>query len=178
MKATLFSIIFVAVAAMFTACNNGDYVAQATSPANQSVNPMNVLDSAGFNWTGADAISANINGQYYHIDSSQVTFSLVSGTNVINGFTGVAHGFHFELSNVYSNNIYDMGYKITERFMEYVDSPSTGPVTYHSYLGNVGQVQIIRNDPDRIIGRFHFQALDQIGGKVINVSNGWFNIGK
>ena len=99
-------------------------------------------------------------------------------TNVITAVAGVSHVFQMDLTDVYTNNIYPMGYTITNRYMEYTDSIPTGPISYHSYYGNVGQVQIIRNDAARIIGRFHFQALDKLNGTVINVSQGWFNVRK
>ena len=178
MKKILFSIIFVVTATTFFACNNGDYNSNITSAANASVNPMNILDSAGFNWTGTDAVSATVNGTFVHIDSTQAFFAFTGGANVITAYYGIAHGFAMHLEDVYSNNIYPMGYKVTNRWMQFVDSPATGPITYYSYFGNVGQVQIIRNDPTRIVGRFQFQGLDKINGQLINVSNGWFSLHK
>jgi hypothetical protein len=163
----------------FFACSNGDYNANPTSAANGSVNPFELLDSAGFNWSGTNSISANINGNFFNVDSTKVNFNLTAtGTNVITGYLSPGRGLRFELNEVYANNIYPLGYNNKYRLMEYHDSVGTNAVTYYSYFGNVGQVQILRNDPLRIIGRFHFQALNMVNGTVINVSNGWFNIGK
>lgn len=178
MKKILFSIIFIATATTFFACNNGDYNANATSPANNSVNPLDVLDSAGFNWSGTDAVSAYVNGNFVHIDSTQAYFTFTGGANVINAYYGISRGFSLHLEDVYGNNIYPMGYSITNRYITFSDSLATGPINYFSYYGNVGQVQIIRNDPTRIVGRFHFQGLDKINGTLINVSNGWFSLHK
>ena len=179
MKKVLFSIIAVLATCTFFACNNGDYNANPTSNANGSINPMDLLDSAGFSWSGTDAISANINGNFFNVDSTKTSFTLTStGTNVITGYVTPGHGLRFELNEVYGNNIYPLGYNNTYRAMMFQDSVGSSAVTYYSYFGNVGQVQILRNDPQRIIGKFHFQALNMVNGTVINVSNGWFNIGK
>lgn len=184
MKKVLFSIVAVVASCTFFACSNGDYLANPTTAANNSVNPLNVLDSAGFNWSGTDAVSCNIDGNYFNVDSTKVTFTLTSsGTNVITAFVGPSHGFTFNFNDVYAGNIYPISLTSTggidlTRYISYTDSPSTGPRTFYSYLGNVGQVQILRNDPQRIIGKFHFQGLDHKNGTLINVSNGWFNIGK
>lgn len=179
MKKALFSIIFVAAASLFFACNNGEYNANPISNANGSVNPLNTLDSATFEWTGQDAVSAYVNGTYFHADSTQANWVLATGgVNVITAFTSLTHGFIMSMSGVYGNNIYNMGYTVTNPMIAYTDSIPTGPITYYSYFGNVGQVEIVRNDAQRIIGRFHFQALNQVGGSVINVSNGWFNLHK
>ena len=165
---------------MLFSCGNKDYIANPTTSANNSVNPLNLLDSAGFNWTGTNTISANVNGTNVVIDSTHCTFSLIAatGTNVITGYLGVNHGFYFSFSNVYAVNIYPMGYTVTDRYAAWSDSASGTAKTYYSYNGNVGQVQILRNDPLRLIAKFHFQGLDMINGTVTNVSNGWINIGK
>lgn len=178
MRKALLSIISVIAATAFVACNNGEYNANPSSAANGSINPMYMLDSAAFNWGGADAVSAYVNGTYVHIDSPNVTFNLVSGNNIITAYTAPNKGFRFELADVYTNNIYSMGLNIYSRMMFFSDSVNNAPITYYSYFGNVGQVQIIRNDPDRMIGRFHFQALNTTNGSLINVSQGWFNIRK
>lgn len=179
MKKVLFSIIAGIGACTFFACSNGDYNANPTSASNESINPFNLLDSAAFNWSGTDAISANINGNFFNVDSTKTGFILTSGgTNVITGYISPGHGLRFDLNEVYGNNIYPLGYNNSYRAMSFQDSLPTGVKTYYSYFGNVGQVQIIRNDPQRIIGRFHFQALNMLNGDVVNVSNGWFNIRK
>ncbi len=179
MKKVLFSIIAVLAACTFFACSNGDYNANLSSNANISLNPLYVLDSAGFNWTGTDAISANINGNFFNVDSTKVSFSLSpTGTNIITGYISPGRGLRLELNDVYATNIYPLGLNNTYRLMMYQDSIGANAVTYYSNLGNVGQVQILRNDPQRIIGKFHFQALDTSKTLVLSVTNGWFNIGK
>ncbi|PQJ09207.1 hypothetical protein CJD36_020695 [Flavipsychrobacter stenotrophus] len=179
MKKVLFSIIAVLAACTFFACSNGDYNANPLSAANGSVNPFDQLDSAGFNWSGTDAISANVNGNYFNVDSTKTGFFLGSGgTNIITGYISPGRGFRFELNDVYATNIYPLGLNNVYRYMMYSDSIGSSAITYYSNLGNVGQVQILRNDPLRIIGKFHFQALNMANGTVINVSNGWFNIKK
>ena len=179
MKKLLFSIMAVVGACTFFACSNGDYIANPTSNANNSVNPLNVLDSAAFSWTGSDAISAYVNGTYVHIDSNHTSFYLssVDGSNNISGILGVSHGFVFVLKNVYAGSVYDMSYNDFDHYVSWSDSVDT-PRTYYSYLGNVGQIQIERNDPLRMIAKFHFQALDKVNGIVMNISNGWMNIHK
>lgn len=178
MKKALLSIISVVAATAFFACNNGDYNANPSSAANESVNPLYILDSAGFDWTGTDAVSAYVNGTYVHIDSPAVTYDFQSGTNIIVASTGGNKGFRMELADVYGNNIYNMGLNIYSRVMYYNDTIDNAAVKFYSYFGNVGQVQILRNDPDRIIGKFHFQALTATNGMLINVSKGWFNVRK
>lgn len=178
MKKALFSIISVIAATAFFACNNGDYNANPSSAANESVNPFYTLDSAGFDWTGADAVTAYVNGNYVHMDSPIVHYDFLSGTNVITAYPSPNKGFRIELNGVYANNIYPLGLNNYTNVMVYLDSVANLPVSFYSFFGNVGQVQIIRNDPDRIMGRFHFQALTGVNGTLINVSKGWFNVRK
>ena len=178
MKKLLFSIMAVCGACTFFACSNGDYNVNTDAVANTNINPLNLLDYAGFNWTGTDVISANVNGVNVVIDSIHSNFVLSSdGTNVITGYLGVSHGFAFYLKDVYGGNIYPMGYTITNRYAQWSDSIGA-PKTYFSFFGNVGQIQVLRNDPLRLIAKFHFQALDKLGGTVYAINNGWINIHK
>ena len=185
MKKILLSIMAIAATCSFVACSNGDYLANPVTHANESVNPDNVLTIDQFSWGGTDAISCKINGVYYNVDSAHTTWGLdTAGYNVITGFTGIAHGLILRMKNVYGGALYNFGTlnlansNNTLRSMIFYDSMATGPKAYSSAIGNIGQVYILQNDSSRIKGKFHFQALDSIGGNVINVSEGWFNVNK
>jgi hypothetical protein len=186
MKKVLCSIIAIAGACLFFACSNGDYLANPTTVSNQSDNPLDYLDSNKMTWTGTDALSAKINGAFFNSDSAHTSWFLdTAGYNYISGLTGISHGFVLRFRNVYAGNLYTFGtlnarYN-TERICVYYDSVDK-PRAYSSALGNVGEVYIIENDSShttksRIKGKFYFQAIDGTG-KIVNVTEGWFNVKK
>ncbi|MBC7554288.1 MAG: hypothetical protein H7257_09940 [Taibaiella sp.] len=181
MKKIFLSIIAVLSALQFTACSNGEYIANPTTEANVSANPLNPYSTDAFSWSGTDAVSAKINGANYNCDSFHTTWSLDSGYNVITAYNATNYGLVLTMKDVYVGQTYTMGFGKTARMGVWQDTSGTGvnkAKSFVSYFGNAGQINIIKNDSARLIGKFYFQALDSPGGKVINVSEGWFNINK
>ena len=181
MKKVLFSIFALWGVLSFSSCSNGEYIANPTTNANVSANPLNPYSTDAFSWTGSNAVSAKINGTYFHADSTQAVWALDSGSNVIAAYTGLSYGIYLKLKDVYKGGIYSMGFNKTDRMGVWYDTSGTGTHKYKAFFsnfGNDGQVKIIQNDSNRIVGQFYFQALDSIGGFVVNVTEGWFNIKK
>ena len=179
MNKLLFSILAIAITLGMAACTGKAYDTNLNSNANLAYNPLNLLDSAQFNWGGTDPVSASINGAGYTADSASTVFSLdASGTNIITAYVnGTQKGFVMRLRNVYAGNIYNFSRASNDTSMIFQDS-SAAPYQFYSQLGNIGQVLILRNDPQRIIGRFQFLAYNSIGGTAVAVTNGWFNVHK
>lgn len=175
MKKTFYSILFVAVTGILGACSNGDYLANPSNPGNGSINPLNPLKSEDFTWTGTDPMSADINGTHWVAEAASFTLD-TSGTNILVGTKG-ANIMGFYLNNVWSGNLYDMGFKVGNRFGTFLDSATAVNGAYFSYLGNSGEVKILENDSAYIKGQFYFQGVTT-GGKIINVTNGYFKIAK
>ena len=177
MKKVLLSIIALVAICSFMACSNGDYNTNvASTTVNNSGNPLNPLDSAGFNWTGSGAFSAKINGVLYQGDSSNTVYSFSLGNNMITSVIGT-QGFFLNYKDVYSNNIYNAGFQAYNQYGIWQDTISSPTAQYYSYNGNVGQVQILRNDNFRFIGKFYYQGKNS-NGAIVNVSEGWFNLHK
>ena len=157
------------------ACSNGDYNTNAGSVASSSANPLNQLDSAGFNWTGTDPLSAKINGQLVVFDSATTNYSFSLGVNAVLGIKGI-QGLILSLKDVYGDNIYNIGYQQYTHYGCWYDTLTSPTAQYVSYNGNVGQVLVLRNDT-RFIGKFYFQGKNA-KGELLNVSEGWFNVPK
>lgn len=177
MKTRLLSLLAFITIISITSCTQADYLADANDPANESVNPMNLLTADDFNaWDGTAPLSAKVNGVGYQALSSGTTYDFVAGFNIIKAYTNSKDYFYLKLSNVYAGNVYNMGSLEQDRTCYFKDS--TNGVTYYGNLGNVGQVYIIRNDSANITGKFHFQALSAMNGILVNVSSGYFNVNK
>lgn len=183
MKKIFYSILFFAAAGLaFSACSTGDYNANISSAANNSVNPLAPLDSAAlsaFVTSGKPSfITATINGSPWSSGDSATGWFLddTTGTNIISGISG-GQGLVLFLANVYAVNIYKMGYnnKVTYAVWDQVDTSTLPAFAYFSYLGNSGEVQILENDNTAIRGTFYFQGINSTGS-VINVSNGYFYV--
>jgi len=183
MKKILYSILFFAGTCLaFAACSSGDYNANPSSNANNSVNPLQPLDSAQLSsyvtTAGPSTISASINGSGWSSDSLSGWLLDSTGTNIITGISGKT-AILLYLKNVYATNIYNMGYNNHITYGHYTNNDSAAlPVNaYWSYVGNSGEVQILENDPVYIRGTFYFQGINSTGD-VINVTNGYFYIKK
>ncbi len=178
MKNIICSILAVLGTCTFLACSNGEYVSNSVTLGNSSSNPLDPKDSAKFDWGGSSNFSVMVNGASYSVDSTHCGFFLDTlGGNVISAVVDGAHAMSLRFENVYGGNTYTMGYLNTIRMGTWSDT-IPHPKLYYSFWGNVGQVQILRNDASRIIGKFYFQCADTLGGTVVNVQNGWFNIPK
>lgn len=177
MKAKFSTFITLLLFITLASCTQADYLADATDPANESVNPMNLLTADDFNaWDGTPPLSAKVNGVGYQALSTATTYDFVGGFNIIKAFTNSKDYFYLKMANVYAGNVYNMGSLEQDRTCYFRDS--TNGVTYYGNLGNVGQVYITRNDSANISGKFHFQALSAMNGILINVSTGYFNVNK
>jgi len=186
MKKILYSLLFAATAGVvFSACNNGDYNANPDSAGNNSINPLQPLDSAqlaAFVTAGTPSfIKCTINGSPFSSNDSGTLWALdTAGTNVMTGITGKSGKVvALLLKNVYAGNIYNMGSKIKSTFALTADLDTLYRElhVHYSYFGNSGEVQILENDATAIRGTFYFQAIDSLGD-VQNVSDGYFWIKK
>ncbi len=189
MKNFLRSIIAVAAICTFTACSNGDYVANPATNANASGNPIDALTSKDqFSWSGSGAFSVKLNGVPFSADSSMVSWSLdTGGYNIITAMPSPGHIITMYFKDVYGGNIYTFGtlQKVSNnlRYVVVDDTSSGSHAVYSSQLGNIGQVYLSRNDSatgflPHISGKFWFQALDKPGGTIMNASEGYFDIKK
>jgi hypothetical protein len=182
MKNTFYNILMVAgVCCVFAACSSGDYNANPSSPANQSVNPLTPLDSAQFTWSGSDPFSANTSsgGFQAKVGYAWWVFDDTTGADIITAVNG-KQLFQFYLLGTYAGHIYSLGHNVMKTKALFVDNDSAAdPVnhTFYSYNGNSGEIQILQNDTSRIKGLFYFQGVNANNG-VVNVSNGYFNIKK
>ena len=177
----LSSLLLIAFGVIFIGCTKAAYQADATGAANESVNPLNLLTKDEFTWSGTPPLSAKVNGVAFQAQQANFYFGFDTGNNRIYAYRGSdSVGFTLRLKDVYADNVYNFQYGSTLRMGTYRSDSARGPL-YYSYLGNVGQVYIVRNDtaaPWTIEGKFHFQALTAINGKLINVSEGYFKFNK
>ena len=180
----LFSIVMLFSALMgFFACSNANYVANPSSNANTSFNPLN--HSPSYNWTGTGPLSAVINGASWIADS--VTWQTDTHQyNIINGSVGGKKFMSILLNGVYPGNSYTMGATNGSQFIEFIDSVSVpARLTYNSLIApfGTGGIKIIRNDTlapgvhGYIEALFFAQCTDSIG-RVVSITNGYFNIQK
>ncbi len=159
--------------ALFAACSNGDYVANPSSNSNGSINPLDPLKEGDFTWSGTDPMSADINGTnmvfgaYWRLDSGRNTLTGTNGTKMI----------VLSLKDVYTNNLYDMGYQQYQTNGFVTDSFGNVDSYYFSVLGNSGGVWISQNDSAVIKGKFYFQGVNS-RGQVMNITHGHFNVSK
>ncbi len=183
MKNTFYTLLMVAgVCFTLGACSSGEYNANPSSPANQSINPLAPLDSAGFNWasSGVRPLSATINGAGWVAKDSLGGwfFDDSTGADVIYGVSGL-QGIKLYLLGAYAGKIYSLGYHEYKTWGLYtdVDTSLAAGHAYYSYFGNSGEVQILQNDIHAIVGMFYFQGATSTGN-VVNVTNGYFSCNK
>lgn len=165
----------VAIATLYAlgSCNNGAYVANPNTNGNNSPNPLDPLDSSGFNWGGESAISFKVNGSYIRMDSTVAGYRFDSGYNIVSGYSN-GRFISIYLNEVYRGSSYNFGLSNLQRFGTYGDTTKG----HFSYFGNVGQVYIIRSDGERFKGKFYFQAADTIGRNIVNITEGYFDVRK
>jgi hypothetical protein len=171
----IFYALAVAGISVLAACSNGDYKASPDNNANGSVNPVTPLTSTQYSWSGEDPLSANINGAYWKADEAYFmmdsTFS-----NILVGRKG-NQLIYFYLRDVWKDNLYDIGYKVPYRYIAWTDSVDGTYSAFYSNLGNSAGLKMLRNDSAGIQGLFYAKAVDA-KGRVVNVSNGYFNLKK
>lgn len=177
MKKVFYSALLLLGVYGFSACNNGDYKANPSSPANGAVNPITPLKSSEFTWSGDNPLSADINGvhwkaseAYWHLDST--------GANIVIASGGGKYMF-FRLSDVWTGNVYDMSYNNPQRYSFMSDSSGTNHMLdiYYSNLDNSGGISIIQNDSAVIKAKFYYKGYDGKGQEVW-IANGYMNISK
>lgn len=175
MKKVFYSLLCAGSLLGFAACSNGDYNANPDSVENGAVNPITPLTSDEYNWGGTDPMSAEINGAGWVADNASFTLD-GSGSNVLVGTKdGSAKVMRLSLKDVWSGNLYDMGWKNTDRYGLLTDTVNNVFTPYYSYLGNSGGIKIIYNDTDAIKGMFYFKGVT-LDGQVVTVNKGYFNI--
>ncbi len=179
MKKLLYSALFCAcITAVLASCGGKDYVANPSSNANGSVNPLNPLTSSQFTWTGTAPLTVYVNGSPWTADTAFYTFDDSSGTNVIVGYKGT-QAIQLNLTDVYAGNVYSMQLKTYNRIAVWYNLDSVYAITstYSSILGNSGEIKIIENDSAKMVAQFYFQGVNASGG-VDNFSNGYLSINK
>lgn len=187
MRQIFYSILLVgAISFVLTACSNGDYIANPSTNANQSINPLNPLTSSQFNWVGISPMSVKINGgALQKMDTAWYYLDTKSGFNYIVGMKG-AKKVALRLFDVWGNNMYMLTYKDTAtRLVELADSVKikVGDSTvntlniWSTHFGNSGEIKILRNDSATISGMFYCQLADTAGA-VTNISEGYFTLPK
>jgi hypothetical protein len=177
MKKIVYSVLFcISISAFLWSCSSGAYVANSSSPANNSVNPLNPLTTSQFTWTGVDPVSCNINGTPWVADSA--TYSLIdsTGANVVLAYKNKKLVLSLYLVRTWQGSLYNMGYKQYNTTGTYFPD-STLTNYYYSALGNSGELYMQKNDTVNFQGRFYFQAVNT-KSQVVNISNGYFNLKK
>ncbi len=175
MKRILYCALLFTGLSIFSACSNGDYIANPAAAANNSINPLDPLKKTDFTWTGTDPVSAEINGNQWVAETATYVFD--SGRHYILAMKGNS-ALVFNLTDVWRDNLYNMGYGQFNTNVVYMDSFGGSVNDYFaSYQGNSGGLYMLQNDTIAIKGLFYFQGLNAAGG-VRNVIHGYFNIAK
>ncbi len=194
MKKLLNFLTLATLSATLFSCAK-DYTANPSSAINQSINPYNPLDSAGFAQftNNAGAFSCYINGQFFQLPEPIVRWgwNATTGSDQIIAAVDSNYGMVLNLKDTWSNGIFDFDpgtwngsqyiNKVGKIYATVFDSVLSKNY-FQSIIGNSGRVYIIRNDgysdTARLIGRFYFNCRDTVSGTVINVTEGYFNIKK
>ncbi len=184
MKKWMYAAAIALGVATFYGCSNGQYSANTVTPANNSNNPLNPSDSASFNWTGQPGyLVADINGTHFSLDSTQArVYDDTGGGHIVSGILGGPYGLFLRLGKVWAGNKYN----VTNLYYPPSDVNNTiifydtvnAHRLYTCYFGNVGQIYMVQNDALRFKGYFYCQTLDSVGGSVVNIANGWFDLPK
>ena len=175
MKQFIHAVLLFSGIIGFSACSNGDYIANPSSNGNSAINPITPLTAAEFTWSGQEPLSADINGVHWKADA--VTFGLDStGANIMIA-TSASGGkmMYFRLSDVWSGNLYDLEFKNVKRWSYYADSVGSLLGYYRSDLGNSGEIKIVENDSAVISGLFYYEGVTP-GGQIASIKNGYFKI--
>jgi hypothetical protein len=180
MKKLLYSILFCAgITGLLASCGGKDYLANPSSNANASVNPLNPLTSSQFTWTGTAPLTVYVNGAPWTADTAIYSFIDSSGTNYILGWKGKQY-LALYLTQVYGGgNIYNMQLKTYNTIGVWYDLDSISSINseFTSLLGNSGEIKVIENDSAKMVAQFYFQGVNGYGG-VYNFSNGYLSINK
>ncbi len=179
----IFSVFLLSLTGLYSC--SAKYSANPNSLVNNSSNPIN--QNPTYNWTGTDPISATVNGVPWVADPSSLSIDFTSpGYFIFAGSVGGKQIMRFWYNNVWPGNTYRMGINNGSQYIIYYDSASVpAKFAYQSILAvwGSGGTKIILNDtfaygvPGYIKGLFFFEGVDSVG-RVINVSNGYFNVRK
>src|SRR4051812_49326598 len=111
MNKGFFTILLVAgLAYICGSCSSGAYVANPTSNANGSINPLNPLKPDQFTWAGTgNKVSLTINGSPWSSDSAYYFWYDSIQTNVVTAFGKDGKILSLMLKDVWAGNLYNMG---------------------------------------------------------------------
>ena len=168
----------VVVCGLFSACTGGAYNATPSSNANYVINPLQPLKASQFTW-GVGSTTGTLGGVINGVawSTSNATWVLdTTGSNDIVGNIGSTMVF-LRLKEVYTNNLYSMGYLQYDHACSYSDSVGKNYFAYYSYLGNSGEAYITENDSAYIRGMFYCECISA-SGQIAAINNGYFNIKK
>lgn len=174
MKKIIYALA-VAGISVLASCSNGDYKASPDNNTNNSVNPIAPLTSSQYTWTGAEPVSANINGSPWTADVAYFSNDS-TWANVIVAMKG-SQVMYLYLRDVWKDNVYDIGYKVPYRYIIWTDSVDGTYSAFYSNLGNSAGLKMNQNDSATIKGQFYAKAVDS-KGRVVNISNGYFKLSK
>jgi hypothetical protein len=185
MKRRLFSVLFVAIAAVgFTACNNGVYDVDPKTDNSNIFNPLNPPGglNTSFNWGGTDPMSAEINGVAWKADEIAIfemptdnSHWFVTGRN--NSGDTAACTLYFR-KDVEAGKNYFLHIGNTDQNASFTTKMSDPNSVYASTLTQQGQIKILEIDNTHIKGLFFFMGKSPITGLWINIGKGYFNVNK
>lgn len=182
-------LLFAGACASLCSCSNGQYSASPSSNANSSINPLQPLTSSQFTWGGTAPMSADINGTHWLADYATYGKDSLFANEVVGYKSADGTILAFYLSDSWANNLYNTGYQQYKRYGVYIDHSDSSTLSpfldktsaaakahnYYSYIGNSGEVNMIRNDSAYFEGKFYFQGVNA-AGQIINVMNGYFKV--
>jgi len=170
-------LLLAGIAYTLESCSSGAYVANPSSNANGSINPLNPLTAKQFTWGGNGAkVSLNINGAQWSTDSAWVAWIDTLQTNVLLAAGGGKYLIMY-IKEGYAGNVYNMGFKRYDYLAEWADDSASFYDLFQSAAGNSGEIYMTANDTLNFDGKFYFQAVN--GKKQIdNITNGVFTLTK
>jgi hypothetical protein len=164
-------LLLSSICIMDSCSSGGAYDANPSSPANQSVNPLNPLKASQFTWSGSGKFSANINGSPWVADTAYVYLSSGGVGNIYAQQYSTGTSFIIHYPNSYAGNLYNMGFG-QDRYAIFTDSLGS----YYSTLGNSGELNVTLTGSDTLQAKFYFQGINSTDSNLINVNDGFINI--
>jgi len=179
MKKIVLALLTLTATVFFTACSNGDYIANPSSSSNNSLNP---LHPPAFDWTGTGTMSAVIDGVPWAADTNTTFFIQDTTVYFVEGFThlttpAISQAMIVKVTNAYAGNVYDLSSTGYYQNGIWLDSATNGNYWFYSASGNVGQMKLLEEDSLHVKGLFYFQGISPTG-KIVNVTKGYFNVKK
>lgn len=165
-------LFFAGLLLALMSCSSGAYVANPSTNANNSINPLNPLKASQFTWTGSGLFSMNIDGNPWVADTAYTYYSSTTQTNVVVATKGKSIVYMY-LANVWTGTVYNMGFKTYTCLTEYMDS--LGAPVFQSALGNSGEFYMVKNDTLNFDGKFYFQGIST-DSSISNFTNGVFTL--